>query len=251
MGLHRFDLVTRQHRHRVVVDSGLLRATAQWFVDDDLWAEKSSWSQEFSLRGPEGSLGEIEVFTAVPARPHRVAWQAPDRGVSDLLSGGTELTPEPGSYAERRRQRAREHPTLFVLVAMATPVLRWGLGLLASFLAGLVLVGLVVAIGWPHLPLPSLPSISLPHLPLPDITWPDLPDLPDLPGWVGTVLKVGLGVSVAWGLARREVSRRHEQDERRAREDAALRHELLTGVAVGLEAVRAERIRRSADVPRR
>jgi hypothetical protein len=73
------------------------------------------------------------------------------------------------------------------------------------------------AIPWPDVSLPRIPWPDLPSIPWPDVSLPSLPlpDLPELPQWLKDTAKLVGPVLVAFVLARGELRRRRQQDERK------------------------------------
>ena len=127
-----------------------------------------------------------------------------------------DLAPDPGSPAALYEDRVRTHPGRYTAVHTAVGVARVVVPIL---LAGLA-VRFAVSLPWPdwHVPLPDLPSPDLPSIPLPDWHLPDW----TLPGWARWILEHAhfvWPVILAFVLARAEIRRRRQQDERREQLD--------------------------------
>lgn len=189
--------------HRVEADPGMSRRI-RWYVDDELVAERKAMEDRVRLSSP---AGELEVrFSGLGA---------PRRATLGTFPGGTDLVPDPGSKADAYEQRVREHPTRYAVIATVGGVARVVVPILLAVLAARFALSLDLP--RPNLPLPDLPSIpapDLPTIPWPSIPWPDW----SLPGWVGEVLdkaKYVWPVVLAFVLARAEIRRRKQQDERR------------------------------------
>jgi hypothetical protein len=105
-----------------------------------------------------------------------------------------------------------DHPTRFALIATAGGVAK----VVVPILLSLVVVRFAINLPWPHLPHPDLPD--LPRVPWPDVPLPDLPDVhaPDWLRWLLDKAKYVWPVVLAYVLARAEIRRRREQEQRRA-----------------------------------
>ena len=213
MKLQRWELDHDGHHHRVEV-TGEVTRTVTWWVDDEQVAQKKSMDDKLRLTRDGGQALTV-VYSALGA-PRR-ATLYDDLPQALLNRGGDDLVPEEGSRAARWEQAVLEHPGRHALVATLGGVAK----VVGPILAVAVLIPLLRLIPWPDLPsipLPDLPSIPWPDLP--SIPWPDL-DLPDwrLPGWVRWLLdhsKYVVPIVIAFVLARGEIRRRREQQERRA-----------------------------------
>lgn len=207
-----FELRYAGRDHRVeVADAGMSRLYA-WSCNGDEIATHKSMDDRVTLKPTDparatvpGARGEIQI---------RAGLTGVKRATLVVDAVEIDLVPEAGSAAARREQRIREHPqrhlilhTTAALARVLIPLL--GVGLLLSWLPDWNLPGLPV-------PDVDLPSIPLPSIDLPAIPWPDW----EAPGWLRAVLdkaKYVWPVLLAIGIARNEVTRRREQDERRSR----------------------------------
>ncbi len=198
-------------RHRVVATAGGLAHQVRWYVDDELRAEKKAWEDKVTVEAAEQKLRV--VYSGLGA-PRRATLYTADEDLSSLTGlGGVDLVPEAGSKAAAYEDRVREHPNRYAAIATVGGVAK----VVVPIVLGLLAVRFTVSLPWPDLP--SLPSPDLPDLPsvpLPDwtIPWPDW----SLPGWVKAVLdkvKYIWPVALAFVLARAEIRRRRDQDEKR------------------------------------
>lgn len=186
------------HDHRVEADPGLSR-TIRWYVDDELVAEKKAMEDKVRISSP---AGELEVrFSSLGA---------PRRATLSELPGGTDLVPDPGSRADLYEQRLRDHPTRYALIATVGGVAKVVVPILLAVLA----TRFVFSLDLPLPDLPDLPTPNLPSIPWPSIPWPDW----SLPGWVRWALdkvKYVWPIVLALVIARAEIRRRRQQDEKR------------------------------------
>ncbi len=194
----RWTLVVDGRTHRVEATDGFSR-TVQWYVDDELVAEKRSAGEKVRLKA---DADRLEVRFSSVGAPRRAT------------VGGVDLVPEPGSKAAHYEEAVRAHPGRYALLQALGGVARVGVPILAAYL----LARLAIVLPLPSVPLPDLPSLPSPDLP--SLPLPDLPDLPDwsLPGWVQQVLDIAKyvwPVLLAYVLARAEINRRRRQDEQR------------------------------------
>lgn len=194
--------LTRGGREHRVVAGGSGAHRVRWYVDGELRAEKKAWEEKLRLEDGDTAL---QVRFATLGAPRRATLVDPEDGEVDLV-------PEPGSRAAAYEDKVREHPTRYALVATAGGVAK----VVLPILLGLVAVRFAVNLPWPSVPLPDLPD-------LPSIPWPDLPDW-ELPHWVRWTLdkaKYVWPVVLAFVLARAEIRRRRQQDEKRADQSGA------------------------------
>jgi hypothetical protein len=218
----RWDLTLRAHRHRVDVQ-GLVVRSIRWYVDDNLVATRRTVRDTVLLEAEPGIGDAIELQFGVLGQARRVTLfegdeTEPARERAAAGTGGIDLDPEPGSAAERREQRIREHPWRHAVIATAVGAAK----VVIPLLLGLVVVGLAVRLPWPDwaIPWPDLPAIPWPAIPWPEIPWPDV-HLPTwhVPEWVrlvGRVIRHGWPVLLALVLAKIEIERRREQDALKA-----------------------------------
>lgn len=210
--VQRWHLHSDDQDHVVEIEDVGLRRRVVWRRDERELAAATSGDERVRLV-PEGDGdGAVAVRFGHWGPARRVTW-FDDRAEALLGVGGLDFEPEPGSSAAARESWNRAHPRLFTvrqtLVAVATVVVPLVLALLAARFA---------------FSLPS-PDWELPRIPwpgLPAIPWPDV-DLPAVPGWVREVLSkvkyVG-PVVLAFVVARAEIRRRRQQDERRSLDSA-------------------------------
>lgn len=164
---------------------------------------KSNQRLRLPLAGEDGEAGGPEVhvwlgFTGESIK--RAELRAPD-------AEPVMLTPAEGTREARREAWAQAHPLLWSaqhVVAKVAP-------LLVGFLGINLVLGLLPAIPFPDV---DLPSIDLPSIPFPDV---DLPDV-SLPGWVETVLDAAkvvgpILVGVALAVAEYRRRKRHAAEE--------------------------------------
>lgn len=180
--------LTRAGREHRVVAGGSGAHRVRWYVDGELRAEKKAWEEKLRLEDGDTAL---QVRFATLGAPRRATLLDPGDGEVDLV-------PEPVSRAAAYEDRVRDHPTRYALLATAGGAAR----VVLPILLGLVALRFAVSLPWPDLP--SAP-------------WPDLPDW-ELPGWVRWVLDKATyvwPVVLAFVLARAEVRRRRQQDEKR------------------------------------
>lgn len=186
--------------HRVEADPGT-RRQLRWYVDDDLVAEKRSMDDKAWLEAP---IGRVQVrFSSLGA---------PRRATLADSADGHDLVPDPGSAAAAYEDRVRAHPGRYAVVQTVAGVARVVVPIVLTLLLARLALSLPISLPTPDLPSPPLPD--LPSLPL-----PDLPDW-SVPGWVDRVLDVAhyvWPVALAFVLARAEIRRRRQQDEKRAR----------------------------------
>lgn len=197
-----WELVVDDHAHLVEVHGDLTR-TITWYVDGVEVAVTRSGQDKLVLKAAPGRL---EVRHSGLGRARRATFTAPDGEPVDLV-------PEPGSPAASYEERLREHPTRTSLLA--------GLGAVAGIVVPLLITALLArfafSVPWPDWDLPSVPTPDLPSIPTPDlpsIPWPDW----SLPGWlrpVRDVLGYVVPVVIAVVVARAEIRRRRQQDQRR------------------------------------
>ena len=207
-----------------IVEAGLGRRLT-WTVDGEEVASRKTSDERVVLGGDDaGALGVRLPTFAGPAR--RVTLYD-DEVLAHAGVGGLDLDPEPGSRAAEREAWIRAHPHLHTARRTAVAAAGVLVPLLVLWLLSRVVLQ---AVPWPDVDLPSIPwpdvpwpPIDLPAIPWPSIPWPDVdlpsipwPDLPDLPPWVRDAAKLVGPVLLAFVLARGEVRRRRQQDERKA-----------------------------------
>lgn len=228
-----YELTVRGHLHRVETSVGGWRNEATWWVDDEEIA--TGRSSENSVRlAPDDDLADHEAATldvgAIRARfttlgaPVRATWfeGEPSEAMAAALIGtaGIDLVPEGDSPAARREERMRANPRLFAARHVVGGVAKVVMPLLFTAL----MIWLAGRIPWPDW---GLPSIPWPSIDLPAVPWPDwqLPRLDwDAPGWLiwlAEHAKYVIPILIGLGLARREMTRRREQD--------ALREQMAAG----------------------
>lgn len=185
------------HAHRVEASSGVSRRV-RWSVDDELVAEKKSADGKVRLEAP---IGQVEVRFSGTGAPRRATY----------VGGGeqVDLVPDPGPAADHE-DRVRAHPHRYAAIATLTGFAK----VVVPIVLATLLARFAFSLPWPdwHLPTPDLPSV--PSLPLPSIPLPDW----SLPGWVRWTLDKATyvwPVVLAFVLARAEINRRRQQDERR------------------------------------
>lgn len=224
-----YELTVRGRRHRVETSVDGWRNEATWWVDDEQIATGCSTENSVHLRPDEDhalvdEVGAIRArFTTVGA-PLRATWFEGDRAgakaAAHIGTGGLDLIPEEGSPAALREERMRANPRLFAARHVVGGVAKVVMPLLFTAL----MIWLAGRIPWPAWDLPSIPW---PDLDLPSIPWPDwqLPRLDwDAPGWLTWLAehaKYVIPILIGLALARREMTRRREQD--------ALREQMAAG----------------------
>ena len=208
-----WTLTQEGRAHRVVAGGGGLAHEVRWYVDDELVAEKKTWDDKVTVTAGEQKL---RVVHSGLGTPRRATLYAADEDVAALTGlGGVDLVPEPGSKAAAYEDRVREHPNRYAAQATVGGVAR----VVVPILIGLVVVRFAMSLPFPDLPSPDLPE--LPSVPWPSIPWPDLPDV-SVPGWLRWLLdkaKYVWPIVLAYVLARAEIKRRRQQDERREARD--------------------------------
>jgi len=199
--------------HRVEA-GGSVRHHVRWFVDGDLLAEKSELEGKVTLKPDDDAAGQLVVRFSGMGTPRRATlYDADEVAQAATGLGGVDLVPADGSKAAAYEQGLRDHPGRYAAIATVGGVAK----VVVPILVGLLLVRFAVQIPWPDWNLPNLPSPDLPSVPWPSIPWPDLPDV-SLPAWVGWLLdkvKYVWPIVLAYVLARAEIKRRRQQDERR------------------------------------
>lgn len=234
----------RSHRVETSVGDGWSNRATWWVDGEEIATTKSSSEDSLHLSADEehdlaDEVGAIRVRFTTLSKPVRATWFEGTRSkavaASYLGTGGIDLIPEAGSPAARREDRMRANPHLY-----AARHVVGGVGKVV------VPIAFAVAIAWllsritlPDLGLPSIPWPDLPAIPWPDIPWPSFRlNLDwDAPGWVRWLLdkvKYVWPILLGLWLARREMTRRREQDELRARMSAGG----ASGHAAGGSAVR-------------
>lgn len=222
-----YELTVAGRHHRVETTAGegwTHRAT--WWVDgEEIATEKSSTDTVLRLHADKDhehadAVGALRVQFTTMGKPVRATWFTGAReeaiAQSVLDRGGIDLVPEAGSLAAQREERMRASPRLHAARHVAG-----GMGKVVGPIATAALFAwLLSRISLPEIDL-GLPSIPWPSIPWPDIPWPSI-SLPswDAPGWVRWIadkLKYIWPILLGLLLARREMSRRRQQDELRAR----------------------------------
>jgi len=223
-----YELTVEGRHHRVETSVGDGWSNhATWWVDGEEIAAKKSSSEASLYLAPDkkhdlaDDIGALRVrFTALNT-PIRATWFEGTREKATAASwvgtGGIDLVPEPGSPAAIREERMRARPRIH-----AARHVVGGVGkVLVPILAAAVATWLLSRVTWPDIDLPAIPWPDLPSIPWPEIPWPEvrLPswDAPDWVGWILDKLKFVWPILLGLWLARREVTRRREQDEKRAR----------------------------------
>lgn len=202
---------TLEHDGRVhrVTASRTAAHVVRWYVDDELHAERKTWSDTVTVTAEHGDGTRMLVYYSGLGAPRRATLYAAGEEVGALARlGGVDLVPTPGSGAAAHDEKLREHPTRYAVLAAGGGVLKVVVPILLSLLA----VRFVVDLPWPDVDLPDLPH--LPSLPLPSIPLPDLPDW-HLPGWLRWLLdkvKYVWPVVLAYVVARAEIRRRQQRD---------------------------------------
>ena len=222
-GPERWLLRREGSQHVLEIDDAGLGRRLTWTVDGTEVAVRRTSDERVVLTAEGNAVGALAVrLPAFVGPARRVTWYD-DEVRAHAGFGGLDLDPEPGSKAAAREAWIRAHPHLHATRRTAVAAA----GVLVPLLVLWLLSRLVLpAIPWPDVDLPSIPLPDLPRLPWPDIAlpsipWPDLPDLPDLPQWVEDAAKLVGPVLLAFFLARGEVRRRRQQDERKAAADAS------------------------------
>ena len=195
-------------QHRVVAGTAMAHEV-RWYVDGELLAEKKTWDDKVAVKHDDGQL--VVRYSGLGA-PRRATLYGPDEDAGALTGlGGVDLVPEPGSKAAAYEDRVREQPTRYAALATVGGVAK----VVVPILLGLVVVRFAISLPFPDLPSPDLPD--LPSVPWPSIPFPDLPDwqLPDWLRWLLDKLKYIWPIVLAYVLARAEIKRRRQQDERR------------------------------------
>jgi hypothetical protein len=186
--------------HRVEAHPGFSRRV-RWFVDDELVGEKKSVEEKFRI---DGQAGRLDVRFATLGAPRRATVVVGDDEV--------DLIPDPGSPAAQHEERVRAHPDRYAALLTVIGLAR----IVAPIVLAVVLARFAFSLPWPDLPLPHLTTPDLPSIPLPDWQLPGW----SLPGWARWILehaKYVWPVVVAYLIARAEIRRRRQQDERRGR----------------------------------
>lgn len=241
-----FELTVEGRRHRVETSTGSGWSNeATWWVDGaEIATKKSSSDDSLYLSADKDhdladAVGAVRVRFTTLSKPVRATWFEGSRDKATAASwvgtGGIDLVPEPGSPAAVREDKMRANPGLYAARHVVGGVAKVALPIVAA----IVIAWLLARVSWPNLNLPSIPWPDLPSIPWPEIPWPSFRlDIDwEPPGWLRWILDkasyvwpVLLGI---W-LARREVKRRREQDELRARMAA----EASSGSGAGDSAVR-------------
>ncbi|MGF9754064.1 hypothetical protein AAII07_02585 [Microvirga sp. 0TCS3.31] len=211
----RWHLVHDGHEHTVMVERGALVREAVWSRDGVDVARKKTSDETFVV-APKGADGAVRLKFAMTGPARRVTLHDSETEAHTGL-GGTDLEPEAGSKAAARAEWIGAHPHLHT--ARQTAIAAAGVGVPVLVIWLLTLVPWPT-IPWPDVDLPSIPWPDLPSIPWPDIRlpaipWPDV-DLPDLPPWVDTVRKFAIPILIAFFIARGEVKRRRQAEEKRA-----------------------------------
>lgn len=243
-----FELGVGGVHHRVETSTGDGWSNeATWWVDGEEIATKKSSSEDTLYLAADkehelaDTVGALRVQFTMLSKPVRATWFEGTRdkavAASWLTGGGIDLVPEPGSPAARREEKMRARPRLY-----AARHVVGGVGkVLGPIIAAVVIAWLLSRVSWPDwdIPWPDLDLPSLPSIPWPEIPWPNLRlDIDwEAPAWLRWVLdkvKYVWPVLLGLWLARREMRRRRQQDELRARVAA----EGSTGHAADDSAVR-------------
>ena len=225
-----FELTVGGRHHHVETSVGDgWKNTATWSVDGEQVATKTSSTDDTLHLSPAkdhdlaDTLGAVRVRFTVMSKPVRATWFEGSRdtaiAASYLGAGGVDLVPEPGSPAAAREERMRARPRLYAARHVAGGVGK----VVVPIIAAAVVAWLLSRISWPDwgldlpaVPWPDLPSIPWPQLPWPSISLPAI-DLPEWLRWLLDKVKYVWPVLLGLWLARREMSRRRQQDELRAR----------------------------------
>ena len=212
----RWRLHDGEREHVVEITEAGLARRLTWLVDGEEVATKKT-SEDRAVLDGEG-VGAVGVRLPRLTGPARRVTLFEDEARAHTGLGGTDLDPEPGTRAAAREEWIRAHPHQHTARRTAVAVA----GVVGPLLLFWLLSRIVVAVPWPDVDLPSIPWPDLPGIPWPDlpaIPWPDvdLPSIPwpDVPDWVETAAKLVGPVLLAFLLARGEVRRRHQQDERK------------------------------------
>lgn len=226
--VYEMEIDGRVHRVETSVGDGW-RNEATWWVDGEEIATARSGTEDnlYLSVGRDHALadhlGVVRArFTAL-SKPVRATWFEGSRTSAEAAArigaGGIDLIPEEGSPAALSEERMRANPRLHAARHVVGGVAKVVLPILFTAL----MIWLAGRIPWPDWDLPFIPwpSINLPSIPWPD--W-ELPRLDwDAPGWVVWLAehaKYVLPILVGLVLGRREMRRRREQDELRARRAA-------------------------------
>lgn len=184
----------RSAEHRVEADLGMRRAV-RWYVGDELVAERRTTDEKVRL---DAGTDRMEVRFSTLGQPRRAT-----------LNGDLDLVPDPGSAAAAHEERVRAHPTRYAAIQTVVGVAKVVLPIVATvLLARFTLPHLSLGLDLPSPDLPDLPSLPLPDLALPEPVREVL-----------SYAKYVLPVVVAFALARAEIGRRRQQDEKRADDD--------------------------------
>ena len=203
----RWHLAHDGHEHVVLVERGSLVREAVWSRDGVEVGRKKTSDETFVV-APNGADGAVRMKFAMTGPARRVTLHDSETEAHTGL-GGRDLEPEAGSKAAARAEWIGAHPHLHT--ARQTAIAAAGVGV------PVLVVWLLTLVPWPAIPWPDvdLPSIPWPDIRLPAIPWPDV-DLPDLPPWVDTVRKFAIPILIAFFIARGEVKRRRQAEEKRA-----------------------------------
>lgn len=258
-----FELSVDGRHHRVETSAGDgWSTTATWWVDGEEMATKKSSSEDNLYLAAEkdhdraDTVGAVRVRFTMLSKPVRATWFEGTRSTASAASyvgtGGIDLVPEPGSPAAQREERMRAHPRRHAARHVAGGVGKVLLPIVAAAVVAWLLSRISlpdVDLGLPTIPWPDLPSIPWPQIPWPSISLPSV-DVPDWLLWLLDKVKYVWPVLLGLWLARREMTRRREQDELRARMGArgTSGHAAARGSAVrDVPADEAERPEREQD----
>lgn len=224
-----YELTVDGRSHRVetsVGDGWSNRAT--WWVDGEEIASKKSASEDSLYLSVDeehelaDELGAIRVRFTTLSKPVRATWfegtRAKAVAASYVGAGGIDLVPEPGSPAALREEKMRANPRLYA----ARHIVGGVCSVLVPIAAAVIIAWLLSRITLPDLGLPSIPWPDLPSIPWPEVPWPSFRldigwDAPDWLRWLLDKAKYVWPILLGLWLARREVTRRREQDALRAR----------------------------------
>lgn len=180
--------------HRVEADPGV-RRRIRWYVDDALVAERTALEDQVRLSSP---AGELEVRFGALGAPRRAT------------IAGTDLVPDPGSKADDHERRVREQPGRYAAVATVSGLAR----VVVPILLAVVGARFAFSLDLPTPDLPSLPRPGLPSLPLPSAPLPEW-EPPHRLLWLLDKAKYVWPIVLAYVIARAEIRRRRQQDEKR------------------------------------
>lgn len=222
-----YELSVGGRHHHVETSVGDWSNRATWWIDgEEIATQKSSVEDSLFLAADTGhdladGAGALRVRFTTLGQPIRATWFEGSRDAATAASrigtGGIDLVPDPGSPAAVREEKMRANPRLH-----AARHVVGGVGtIVVPVVAALIGAWVAARISWPDLGLPAIPWPELPSIPWPEIPWPSIPlpswDAPDWLRWIVDRIRYVWPVLLGLWLARREMNRRREQDELRAR----------------------------------